>query len=337
MTSTKIIKYMWNSDYALYNTLINNGEWSESTAISPETNEEEIYYTICTYKYEIDNNGSKQYLGLKCNDVAKYIIELIVQCPSTIDELTARLAAQYCAVTDEEISECKSTVQELLDLLYDYEFVLIKEYVNYNQYLLNSEETASPDTVNETPIALASTFSLRSATRLSTFTADNNSSDTGGNSESTNEYADIINSILNGDATVVHSSDWEGERPYIDYSVKFRLISNLMDLHKIKGITKISSEDNTEFTAYALVPKFNNDSGVLGWGNYEAAWLVSQFHKNFIVNRELLYDLAVEHWQMEIEVGDITLSEILDSCTTIYNTLVVASRFKKALIVPSDS
>lgn len=360
MANKLITKYTWSDDWRLYNTKFNNGEWSEETkVVNEETGEEETYYTIATYHIldtVVDGKTiTTTYAGIRVNYAGKFLIELLVNSePLSFDDIVASMCAHFGYVTNTEIVEIQTVVDEFLnDCLED--MLVTKEYVTV-AYVESLEAIAEDELVSESTLSSDAVspmmFSMDmddSSYDVMTMSTEYNTSDTPevelpetGADDTGVDYdalingtsKDPVNDIINLKKHKICSKDWQGEKEYINYQYEFKFTFTASDPTYVNDTIMTSSISGEEFTPMFIYPMTNSDS-MWGYikGNLCACEIFKMFTGNKYYNRDTLYEHCCEYYAEQIESGETNLEEILDMCTMIYNTLVVTFKLKKALLV----
>ena len=370
MALKQITKYSWSSDYALYNTKINNGLWSESVEVDSETGEEKTYYTMCTYKVISREGNTITYAGLKCNDLAQYLVEKLNTGSYSLDDLTTSTCAAFGCITSDEIAECRVAIEDFLSSD-EAGTLIVKNYVTVeyaeslalaagkiieeseNQLIADGDSLSAGLSYDDFGLmatsaddgdglmARASVMSL-SATDDSNSTDDTTTGDTeAGDLEVEVDYDSLINGtskdpvsdILNLKIRRYSGEDWAGEKEYINYQYKFSLTIGMGAFNPIKGIVAKTGSDGSVYTPKISTANKNSES-LWGYalGNDYGLWSIKQFTLK-AHNRDTLYDLMVETFVEELDSGEVSLDELLAEATKTYNLIVVWGKVKKALLI----
>lgn len=359
MANKLITKYTWSNDWRLYNTKFNNGAWSEENIIiDEETGEEETYYTIATY-HVLDTvvNGkttTTTYAGIRVNHVGKFLIELLANSePLSFDDIVASMCAHYGHITNAEIVEIQTVVNDFLnDCIEDV--LVIKEYVTvaYVEALAAIAEDEIPNesdlvSDNLSPMMFAMDLDNSEYDVMSMSTEDETETPETETPEISDEDTEVdygalingtskdpVNDILNLKKHKICSKDWRGEKEYINYQYEFRLVITASNPTLVHGTSMTDPDTNEEFVPSFVYPTTNADS-MWGYvvGNLEGCDTFKMFAGDKNYNRDTLYEHCCEYYADQLESGETTLEELLDMCTTLYNTLVVTFKLKKALLV----
>lgn len=363
MANKLITKYTWSDDWRLYNTKFNNGEWTEEDAIvDEETGEVETYYTIATYHIlettKTGNTITTTYAGIRVNYVSKFLIELLANSePLSFDDIVAATCAHFGYVTSSEIIEVQTVVDDFINsgvegVLVTKEYVTVA-YVEALTEIANETISKSEDTLVGDDSSIPMTMSLddsdfgvmtMSAEAESTETGDatTGDSETGAESGTGVDYDALINGtsedpvgdILRLEKHRISSADWQSEKEYINYQYEFRLVITMDEPTPVHGATMTDDETSEEFTPKFVYPATNSDP-MWGYcvGTTGGCEIFRMFSGTKNYNRDTLYEHCCEYYAEQLESGDTTLEEILDTCTALYNVLVVAFKLKKALLV----